>query len=223
MTTASESPARIEPCALEALPPRLSDATVELVQSAAVLGTRLHARTATSLAELVAIMNSYYSNLIEGHRTRPRDIERALANELDTGPRRDLQLEARAHVRVQREIDALFLEGKLGEPASGAFIRGLHRSFYEGAPRAALTIEGASGRAFEMTPGEFRSAPEHDVAVGRHVPPSSAVVARFMEHFEARFRLADLGAAQRIVAIAVATTASTSSTRSRTATAVSAG
>ena len=28
-------------------------------------------------------MNTYYSNLIEGHDTRPRDIERALAGDFD--------------------------------------------------------------------------------------------------------------------------------------------
>jgi hypothetical protein len=39
------------------------------------LAYRLHPRTAESLAELVRIMNCYYSNLIEGHRTKLRDIE----------------------------------------------------------------------------------------------------------------------------------------------------
>jgi len=200
----AESPSRIEPCELESLPPPLSDAIVELVQGATVLGTRLPARTARSLAELVAIMNCYYSNLIEGHRTRPRDIERALANDLETGRRRDLQLEARAHVRLQREIDALFVAGKLPEPASCEFIRRLHRSFYQDAPKALLTISGDSGRTIEMAPGEFRSTPEQDVAVGRHLPPSSAVVARFMQYFEDRFRLAGMGGAMKIVGIAVA-------------------
>ncbi|MER8589091.1 MULTISPECIES: hypothetical protein [unclassified Mesorhizobium] len=46
--------------------------------TSAVLGKSLHSRTAANLAHLVRIMNTYYSNLIEGHDTRPRDIERAL-------------------------------------------------------------------------------------------------------------------------------------------------
>ena len=75
--------------------------------------------SASSLAELVRVMNCYYSNLIEGHNTRPRDIERALANELDADEqRRDLQIEARAHIRVQREVDVLCLADRFGEPAS---------------------------------------------------------------------------------------------------------
>ena len=63
------------------------------------LGVRLHPRSAAGLADLVRVMNCYYSNLIEGHNTALRDIERALANQFDTvEERRNLQLEARAHI-----------------------------------------------------------------------------------------------------------------------------
>ena len=76
-------------------------------------------------------MNCYYSNLIEGHNTRPRDIERALAGDLDADARRrDLQLEAFAHVRVQKHIDVMAAQGQLPEPASAEFMRWLHREFY---------------------------------------------------------------------------------------------
>jgi len=55
-------------------------------------------------------VNCYYSNLIEGHNTHPVDIERALDNDYSTEPRkRDLQLDAKAHVAVQRWIDVLRL------------------------------------------------------------------------------------------------------------------
>jgi Fic family protein len=202
--TSTENPSRIEPCELEAIPPELADAIADLVRKAVDLGVRVHSRTATSLADLVAIMNSYYSNLIEGHHTKPRDIERALANDLDTGTRRDLQLEARAHVRVQKEIEALLAEGKLGEPASCAFVKHLHRQFYLDAPKAMLLVQRNDGRTIEMLPGEFRSVPEHDVSVGRHFPPSSAHVQRFMAYFETRFRFAGMGTAKKIVAMAAA-------------------
>jgi Fic family protein len=50
-------------------------------------------------------MNCYYSNLIEGHDTHPVDIERALKNDYSQDRRkRDLQLEAKAHIAVQRWI-----------------------------------------------------------------------------------------------------------------------
>ena len=48
------------------------------------------------------MMNCYYSNLIEGHNTTLHEIERAMGGQLDTAEeRRNLQVEARAHIRVQ--------------------------------------------------------------------------------------------------------------------------
>ena len=185
-----ESPYRIEPCRLESYPASLVDVLGEVTGVATALGQRLHPRTAASLAELVRVMNCYYSNLIEGHNTRPRDIERALANELDEDDaRRDLQLEARAHIRVQRDLDARLTAGEAIEPASLDFICSLHRAFYADAPDRMLHIERTAG-AFTMVPGELRSVPQHDVVVGRHQPPSSPHVRAFMEYFEARFRFA---------------------------------
>jgi Fic family protein len=199
-----ESVQRIEPARLEEAGEVITDVVAELSASAAKLGHALHPRTSTNLADIVRIMNTYYSNLIEGHNTRPRDIARALAGELDgDNERRNLQLEAAAHVRVQAEVDRMAAEGRLPEPASVDFIRQLHRDFYRNAPEAMLRIEGG-GRAFRMEPGEWRSRPEHDVAVGRHVPPSSGRVADFMAYFADRYRFGRLGKATRITAIPAA-------------------
>ena len=115
------SVSRIEPCQLEQVPPAIADRTVRLGVKATQLGERLQPQTAANLADLVRVMNCYYSNLIEGHNTRPRDIERALREQIDE-EHRDLQLEARAHIRVQAEIDQLAATGKLPEPTSSEFI-----------------------------------------------------------------------------------------------------
>jgi Fic family protein len=176
----------------------------ELSAKAATLGSALHPRTASNLADLVRIMNTYYSNLIEGHHTRPRDIERALSGELDQDKkRRDLQIEAKAHVRVQAEIDRSFAEGRLTDPTSSEFILYLHREFYRDAPQSMLQISGA-GREFLMEPGQWRSLPEHDVAVGQHLPPSSERVPDFMRHFERRYQQKGIGKGSRILALPAA-------------------
>src|SRR5688572_12064400 len=126
-TCMDETPSRIEPARLEEVPEEISDVLAELSAASATLGKSLHPRTAANLADLVRIMNTYYSNLIEGHDTRPRDIERALAGEFDRDQgRRNLQIEAAAHVRVQSEIDRMAAEKRLPEPASADFIRWLH-------------------------------------------------------------------------------------------------
>jgi len=199
-----ESVSRIEPARLEEIPEAISNLVAELSAESARLGKHLHPRTAANLAQLVRIMNTYYSNLIEGHNTRPRDIERALAGDLERDTeRRNLQLEAAAHVRVQAEIDAMFAEGRLPDPASPDFILWLHREFYKDAPEEMLRIRSGK-REFTMQPGAWRSRAEHDVAVGRHQPPSSGRVADFMTTFAERYRFDRLGKGAKIVAIPAA-------------------
>ena len=207
MTSANiaiEAPTRIEPARLEEPPEAIVNVIAELSSASAVLGARLHPATAASLSDVVRQMNCYYSNLIEGHYTRPRDIERALAGDLDREEdRRNLQIEAAAHVHVQEKIDRLAAEDRLPEPASRAFIRWLHAEFYRNAPEAMLIVK-SDRTTFRMAPGEWRSVPEHDVTVGRHIPPSSSKIEPFMAHFEWRYRFERMGSATRILAMAAA-------------------
>ncbi len=198
-----ETAQRIEPARLEALPEKVTDLVAELASASATLGSRLHPLTAANLAELVRIMNSYYSNLIEGHNTRPREIERALAGDLESDlVRRNLQIEAASHVRVHAEIDRLGMNGALPEPASAGFIQWLHREFYRNVNASMLVVHGA-GREFIMTPGEWRSRPEHDIAVGRHMPPSSEAVDDFMRYFSGRYQFNTMGKAAKVVCMAI--------------------
>jgi hypothetical protein len=87
-------PSLIEPV----LPQRtreLEDLAVELASQAGNLTRGLHPIVVGSIGSFVRSMNCYYSNLIEGHRTTPKDIERALATDFSDNPaQRDLQLEA---------------------------------------------------------------------------------------------------------------------------------
>jgi Fic family protein len=199
-----ENPQRIEPALLEFAPPRVADLVAEISAAAASLAGALHPRAAASLAELVRIMNAYYSNLIEGHNTRPAEIVRALAGEFDADEsRRNLQEEAAAHVRVQARVDELAAEGTLPNPTSGEFIRWFHAEFYQSVPPAMLIVRGREGE-YEMKPGQYRTSIAQDVAVGRHQPPSGPYVADFMRYFSERYRLDDLGMAMRIISIPAA-------------------
>ena len=199
-----ESVQRIEPARVEDPTEAIADVVAELAAASATLGQALHPRSAASLALVVRIMNTYYSNLIEGHNTRPRDIENALAGDFaEDRERRNLQIEAAAHVRVQAAVDRMAAENRLPEPASEEFVRWLHREFYRDAPQEMLRIVG-DGRDFVMEPGAWRSKPEHDVAVGRHLPPSSDRVEDFLRYFERRYRFEGMGKASRIMAMAAA-------------------
>ncbi|WP_428390760.1 Fic family protein [Lichenicoccus sp.] len=204
MMLPEETPARIEPCLLEEAGPELLDLVASLSAATASLGARLQPRSAAGLADAVRAMNCYYSNLIEGHNTTPREIEAALRGQLEAvEERRDLQLEARAHIRLQREIDRRHAVGDLPEPASTGFIQWLHEEFYREAPEAMLMARSDS-RVIRMAPGLLRATATEEVTVGRHQPPASDKVAAFMAHFETRYRLGSLGPGARILAIAAA-------------------
>jgi len=190
-----ETPQRIEPALLEHASDAVTDAVAELSAASAALGKALHPRTAERLAQEVRIANAWYSNLIEGHHTRPHDIRRALAGDFDPdAPQRRLQVEAAAHVRLQAEIDRLAAAGRLQEPASAEFIRWLHREFYRGASSETLTVAGRT-----MEPGAWRAGAEHDDG-----GPFRGRGADFMAYFEQRYRFRNLGQAGRIMAIGAA-------------------
>jgi Fic family protein len=200
-----ESPSRIEPAFIEGeIPERIADRAGEVLAAGAAFGASLHPKTAASLAQLVRIMNAYYSNLIEGHNTRPVDIVRALEGRFERDEdRRNLQVEAAAHVRVQRYIDDIVAAEALPEPASASFIRNLHRRFYVDASKTMLTMKNGA-TYYAMVPGDFRSEPLHDVIVGRHQPPSSDNVEAFMAYFADRYRFHERGKMMRVVMAAAA-------------------
>lgn len=200
-----ETPSRIEPCFFEdAIPRPIADLATDIHSAASELGKSLHPDSAAELADFVRVMNCYYSNLIEGHDTRPKDIEMALAGMIVDEETRPLALEARAHVLVHRQIDALHRTGELWSPTSAKFILWVHKRFYEEMPDEFRRVKLPGDRAVEIVPGSFRSEPEEDVAVGRHQPPASAVVSDFMAYFSKRFGMAEAWPSMRVVAMASA-------------------
>src|SRR5690606_16226004 len=151
-----------------------------LVQKSAGLRGSLPASLVPSLATLVRAMNCYYSNLIEGHNTHPVDIERALRNDYsqDAG-KRNLQLEARAHIEVQQWIDT---GGLTGRAAAAAGLQEIHRRCCERVPTEMLWAKDPNtGEERRVVPGALRS---RDVKVGQHLAISPGAVPRFLERFE---------------------------------------
>jgi len=159
---------------------RLTDLALELAQRSAGFRRSLPESLVASLADLVRAMNCYYSNLIEGHDTHPVDIERALKNDYSNdGRKRDLQLEAKAHITVQKWIDR---GGLTGHSVTTEGIREIHRRFCEMLPEDLLWVEDpATKERVRVVPGELR---RRDVKVGNHIAISPGAVARFLERFE---------------------------------------
>jgi Fic family protein len=158
----------------------LTDLALELAQKAAGFRRSLPESLVTSLADLVRAMNCYYSNLIEGHDTHPVDIERALKNDYSKDARkRDLQLEAKAHITVQKWIDR---GGLRGRALTSDGIREIHRRFCELVPEDLLWVEDLESKGrVKVVPGELRRT---DVKVGTHIPVSPGALPRFLGRFE---------------------------------------
>jgi len=158
----------------------LTDLALELASKAAGFRRSLPESLLTSLADLVRAMNCYYSNLIEGHDTHPVDIERALKNDYSKDARkRDLQLEAKAHIKVQEWIDGGGLKGRA---LTVEGIREIHRRFCELLPEDLLWVEDPNtNECAKVVPGELR---RKDVMVGRHVAISPGAIPRFLARFE---------------------------------------
>ena len=177
---------------------RLTDLAVELAAHSAGFRRSLPAGVLTALADLVRAMNCYYSNLIEGHDTHPVDIERALKNDYSAErDKRNLQLEAKAHIVVQQWID----EGGLrGRATTGAGLCEIHRRFCELMPDDLLWVEEPdTGERLRVVPGELR---QRDVKVAQHIPISPGALPRFLERFESVYD--GLGKSETILATAAA-------------------
>ena len=178
--------------------PGLTDLALELAQKSAGFHRSLPASMLTSLADLVRTMNCYYSNIIEGHATHPVDIERALKGDYSNdAEKRDLQLEARAHITVQQWIDAGGPKGRIVDVES---IREIHRRFCEHLPPGLLSVEDpATEETVNVIPGALRT---RDVTVGRHVAISPGAVPRFLSRFQEVY--GSLGTADTVIAAAAA-------------------
>lgn len=191
---------RIEPV----LPPEgkaeLEDLAFELVSAASSLAGQLNPTVREAVGDLVRSMNCYYSNLIEGHNTLPRDIERALAREYSAEPRkRHLQLEAVAHIEVQRKIDSG--EEERAEPVSVEHIRWLHYEFCSRLPEDLLWVENPdTGERLRVIPGEIRS---RGVKVGRHIPPTGPDLEVCLQRFQEAY-IAPMGKFRRVIGVAAA-------------------
>ncbi|MGH8209534.1 MAG: Fic family protein, partial [Steroidobacteraceae bacterium] len=174
-----------EPFLPDILSDRLESLAIELPLAAGKFSGRLAPQVRVAVGELVRSMNCYYSNLIEGHDTHPHDIDRALVADYSANPeRRALQLEARAHIEVQRMIDGG--HAPQTSPSSLDYILWTHREFCSRLPPEMLFVEDPKTKEkLPVIPGELR---RRMVVVGLHVPPPPEDLAAFMARFEAAYR-----------------------------------
>ncbi len=185
------------------LPPEgtseLSDLAIDLVAKANSFAGKLNPIVAHSVGDLVRSMNCYYSNLIEGHDTHPRDIDRALAEDYATEPKkRALQKEAVAHITVQKMIDAN--DDPELYPISSEYGHWIHKEFCDRLPEELLWVENPdTGEKIKVIPGLLRDG---TVIVGRHIPPRPENLPAFLNRFDESYDINKLSKVQRIISVA---------------------
>lgn len=176
----------------------LPDKAVQLSAASAKLAGQIPEATRETIIRHMEVINSYYSNLIEGNSTLPHEIRAAQAGEFSANPvKRDLQLESIAHINVQKwlgnkkpDLNTLF---------TPEFIQTIHREFYENVPESLHLIKDLEGNVIgKVIPGQWR---EHEVKVGQHVAPSHDDVPALMKIFCESFHPERFSGDRKIIAV----------------------
>lgn len=174
----------------------LAELAEQLIAADAKLSGGLHVSTKAAIADLVRSMNCYYSNLIEGHKTLPADIENALRNNFSSDKsQQDLQHLAIAHIDAEKAMQEQVRGG--AAPYSADFIAGCHKIFCDRLPTSMLALPDGG----VMVPGQFRLT---EVSVGDHLAPSHESVKKFMRRFEEVYGTHRAPRSSKLIAIAAA-------------------
>jgi len=188
------------------LPPEgernLEDLAMDMATKASGLASQLPLAVRRSIGDLVRSMNCYYSNLIEGHDTHPRDIDRALsyADYSSDPQKRALQHEAVAHIEVQRLID--HRKDLQVETTSVEYLMWLHREFCSRLPEEMLWVKNPdTGKHLHLVPGALRKG---WVQVGRHIPPAAESLPHFLDRFAEAYDIKRLSRVRQIIALGAA-------------------
>lgn len=148
-----------------------SDPSRELAQKAYQLAQRsaalsgLPPATRMALQDMLRMVNTYYSNLIEGQSTHPVEVDRAVrAGEQTHTPGVMISL---ALQEAQQIVAARDAANHHESPTDIEFIRRIHQLIFEKVPESDRRVHnGANEDPVIIEPGALRTT---DVQVGRHV------------------------------------------------------
>jgi Fic family protein len=198
-----DNPVSMEPLFPDDTSGKLEKVALELLKKASKLSGSLNPNTIKAVSEFLRPMNSYYSNLIEGHDTHPIDIARALNNDYsEDKTKKNLQIEAFAHIQLKKIIEEEIKNIK--NPYASDYIESIHRRFYNYLPEIFKTVTTKEGIEKNVIPGKIRT---DEVEVGRHIAPFSESVPAFMQRFEEYYNpnnKSNSSQIKRIISIAAA-------------------
>ena len=199
----SRTVAAMEPMLPEQGIPKLDELSRSIFIEAGALSAALPSEiTRQAVARLVLEMNSYYSNLIEGHKTLPRDIERALKEDyFPNQEQRHNQQLTTAHIRVESEMERRLRDEPELNIHSADFLCWLHAAFYKNLPDELHFSETKAGERYRIEPGRLRS---FNVDVGTHTPPDHRLLPACLNRFARVYADTSIPATRTLTAAAAA-------------------
>ncbi|MGA6927045.1 MAG: Fic family protein, partial [Desulfosarcina sp.] len=182
----------------------LKDLAQAVTIAAATLEGRIATETALALGDRLRYINSYHSNLIEGHKTTILDIEAALKKDFSQDEQRRYAQElCAAHVRTERVLMQALLDDPPANPCSLDFVGNIHRTFYEQLPAPHQVTHNRGGfTKFPVMPGQLRDgAVSLDGGATPHGPDARRLPT-FCETFSRLYNPAEFHGDERLIAAA---------------------
>ncbi|RJQ81464.1 MAG: Fic family protein [Desulfobacteraceae bacterium] len=182
----------------------IKDLAQEVIMASATLEGRIAKETAQALGDRLRFLNSYHSNLIEGHKTSILDIEAAMHKDysLDEDKRYVQELCA-AHVRTERALMDEILKNPPDNICGFDFVSKIHKAFYEQLPDQHQFPQGRGGfTRHSVTPGCLRDS--HISLDGGRTPhgPHARLLPEKFDEFSRLYHPANFHGDERLIAVA---------------------
>ncbi len=168
------------------------------------LDGRIAEETAKALGDRLRFVNSYHSNLIEGHKTSILEIEAALNKDYsEDEQRRYAQELCAAHVQTERELMREVLSSPPDNICRFDFVARIHQEFYEQLPEHHRFTHSQGGFTnYSVMPGIMR---DENVSLdgGRttHGPDADKLPLKYQE-FSRLYNPANFHGDERLIAVA---------------------
>ncbi len=160
----------------------LKDMAQEIVMASSTLDGRIAKETASALGDRLRFLNSYYSNLIEGHKTSVIEIEAALNKDFSKDEQKRYAQElCAAHVRTERALMQEILSNPPENICDFDFVARIHKMFYGQLPEHhQFTHDHGGFTRYSVMPGKMRDG-NISLDGGRtaHGPDAQALPGRY--------------------------------------------
>lgn len=182
------------------------DKIIELIKADAELNQSIPDSLRSSLEWLLRLVNSYYSNKIEGNPTHPKELLKTQSVNADSSMNGSKNIrELLSHLEVQLKLSRSDVYP--ADVVNQDFIKSIHKDFYAGFSEEALIVKNQHGipavdevgEPILIIPGSYR---DKMVLVGKHEPPMPDEVGRYMRWIEQMYNPTRIFGTNRLCAAA---------------------